>query len=65
MIDLVKHFFFLPGIINADRVIVQSEKMKQIYINEYIKSAKAYGLTGEHLDRKKLKKIVFIIFFLK
>lgn len=55
-IDQVKHFFFLPGIINADRVIVQSEKMKQIYINEYLKSAKESGLTGEHLDRKFLEK---------
>lgn len=55
-IDQVKHFFFLPGIINADRVIVQSEKMKQIYINEYLKSAKAFGLTGAHLDRKKLEE---------
>lgn len=55
-IDQVKHFFFLPGIINADRVIVQSEKMKQIYINEYLKGAKAFGLTGAHLDRKKLEE---------
>lgn len=55
-IDQVKHFFFLPGIINADRVIVQSEKMKQIYINEYLKSAKAFGLTGAHLDREKLEE---------
>ena len=46
-IDGIKHFCFLPGIINADNVIVQSEKMKQIYVNEYMKAAKSYGFQGE------------------
>lgn len=55
-IESVKHFLFLPGIVNADKVIVQSEKMKQIYINEYLKGAKALGLTGAHLDREKLEE---------
>lgn len=55
-IESVKHFLFLPGIVNADRVIVQSEKMKQIYINEYLKGAKASGFTGAHLDREKLEE---------
>lgn len=31
-IDSIKHFCTLPGIINADKVIVQSEDMRQIYI---------------------------------
>jgi len=53
-IEKMKHFCFMPGIINADKVIVQSEKMKQIYVNEYMKAAKANGLTGKHLDRKYL-----------
>lgn len=55
-IDNMKHFCFLPGTIWADKVIVQSEKMRQIYINEYIKSAKESGLSGEHVDRKKLEE---------
>lgn len=55
-IDNMKHFCFLPGTIWADKVIVQSEKMRQIYINEYIKAAKESGLSGEHVDRKKLEE---------
>lgn len=55
-IESVKHFLFLPGIVNADKVIVQSEKMKQIYINEYLKGAKALEHTGAHLDREKLEE---------
>ena len=52
----MKHFCFMPGIINADKVIVQSEDMKKIYIREYLKAAKKCGLTGKHLDRAYLDK---------
>lgn len=55
-IDGMKHFCFLPGTIFAHKVIVQSEKMRQIYINEYIKAAKKYGYPAEHLDRKMLEE---------
>lgn len=55
-IDGMKHFCFLPGTIYADQVIVQSENMRQIYINEYIKAAKEMGLGGEHVDRKFQEK---------
>ncbi|MGN0325887.1 MAG: hypothetical protein ACI4DW_06230 [Lachnospiraceae bacterium] len=55
-IDGMKHFCFLPGIIYSHKVIVQSENMRQIYINEYIKAAKESGLSGEHTDRKCLEK---------
>lgn len=55
-IDGMKHFCFTPGTIYANRVIVQSEKMRQIYINEYIKAAKEMGLAGEHIDRRFLEK---------
>ena len=55
-IDGMKHFCFLPGVVNADKVILQSEKMKQIYVNEYLKAAQAHGLGGYHLDRKKLEE---------
>lgn len=55
-IDGMKHFCFTPGVIYAHKVIVQSENMRQIYINEYIKEAKENGLSGEHIDRKYLEK---------
>lgn len=55
-IDKMKHFCFLPGIIFANKVIVQSENMRQIYINEFIKAAKENGLTGEYIDRSLLEK---------
>lgn len=55
-IENIKHFCFMPGIINADQVIVQSENMKKIYINEYLKAAKEHGLSGTHLDRTFLEK---------
>lgn len=55
-IDSFKHFCFLPGTIYSQQVIVQSEKMRQIYINEYIKAAKEMGLNGEHTDRTFLEK---------
>lgn len=54
-IDTMKHFCFLPGVIWADKVIVQSENMRQIYINEFIKAAESAGLPGEYTDRKKLE----------
>lgn len=53
-IDEIKHFCFLPGIINADRVIVQSENMRRIYISEYAKQAKLCGLGREHTDKDML-----------
>lgn len=55
-IDGMKHFCFLPGTVYANRVIVQSENMRQIYINEYIKAAKEIELGGEHVDRQFLEK---------
>ncbi len=55
-IDRMKHFCFTPGTIYADQVIVQSENMRQIYINEYMKAAKEMGLGGEHTDRKFLEQ---------
>lgn len=55
-IDGMKHFCFTPGTIYADQVVVQSENMRQIYINEYRKAAKEMGLGGEHVDRKFLER---------
>ncbi len=56
MVEQMKHFCFLPGIVNADKVVVQSENMKQIYVSEYLKAAKAHGLQGRHLDRAYLEQ---------
>lgn len=55
-IEKIKHFCFLPGIVNADKVIVQSEAIRQIYINEYLKAAKANHLQGNHVNRQKLEQ---------
>lgn len=52
-IDGFKHFCFLPGTIYAHKVIVQSESMRRIYINEYIKAAKPLGLP---VDRKVIEE---------
>lgn len=52
VIDGMKHFIAVSGMIYADRVIVQSEDMKKIYVNEYLKFARNIGLTGKHLERK-------------
>ncbi|MBD5489813.1 MAG: hypothetical protein HDR13_13665 [Lachnospiraceae bacterium] len=54
-VDHMKHFCFLPGVIWADKVIMQSEKMRQIYINEFVKAAKESGLPEEYTDRKRLE----------
>ena len=55
-VENVKHFCFLPGIINADKVIVQSEKMRKIYIESYIEEANSLGFPA---DRKKLEDKIF------
>ncbi len=48
-IEGMKHFCTVPGVFNADKVIVQSEDMKQVYIkvlldatNDHTQAARAY-----------------------
>lgn len=55
-VDGIKHFCFTPGTIFADKVIVQSEDMRQIYIEEYLKEAKNMRLpdTRKELEEKIL-----------
>lgn len=55
-IEHMKHFCYLPGTIYADKVIVQSEDMRQIYINEYRKAASERGIavSCESLEEKIL-----------
>lgn len=52
-VEGMRHFCYLPGTIYADKVIVQSEKMREIYINEFLKDAVNYGL---HVTRKSLEE---------
>ena len=51
-LDSMKHFCYLPGTIYADKVLLQSENIRKIYINEYKKAA---TLHGEAMDTKKLE----------
>lgn len=55
-IENMKHYCFLPGVIHADKVIVQSENIRRIYINEYVKAAEEAGMTVDEaaLDDKIL-----------
>ena len=55
-IEHMKHFCYLPGTIYANKVIVQSENIRQIYINEYIKAAAERGIvvSRESLEEKIL-----------
>ncbi|MCD8038941.1 MAG: CDP-glycerol glycerophosphotransferase family protein [Lachnospiraceae bacterium] len=55
-IDGMKHFIWLPGVVNADKVIVQSEKMAQIYRNEFRKAAIANGLPEQFISKAALEK---------
>ncbi len=52
-IENMKHFCFVPGTIYADKVVVQSEEMRQIYITEYLKEA---GQLNMPITRKEVEK---------
>ena len=54
--ERIKHFCFLPGIVYADRVIVESDAVKKIYVREYLKAATTSGLGGKHLDREYVEE---------
>lgn len=55
-IDFMKHFCFLPGTVYADKVIVQSEDMRQIYIEAYLEGARGMNMpvTRRDLEQKIL-----------
>lgn len=42
-IETMKHFCLLPGVLHATQVIVQSENMRQIYINELMAAFQERG----------------------
>lgn len=54
-VEKVKHFCFMPGVIVADKVILESEAVRQIYIDEYQKSARQCGFPPEYIDKKVLE----------
>ena len=56
VIDGMKHFCFLPGTMFAHTVVLESENMRQIYINEFEKEFKRQGLdiSREELEKKFL-----------
>ena len=60
-IEKIKHFCFLPGTIWAHKVIVQSENIRQIYINEYIKAVKKYGYSELNIDRNYLEEKILAL----
>ena len=55
-IDGMKHFIWTPGVIYSDKVILQSEKMKQIYIDELVKENREKELNNPQFERKYLEK---------
>lgn len=52
-IESMKHFCFLPGTVYANKVILQSENMRQIYINECMKE---WEKQGKKIDRLVLEE---------
>ena len=52
-VDAMKHFCFLPGTMYADQVILQSENMRQIYINEYLKAAENQKIKVSRAELEK------------
>lgn len=53
-VDKIAHFCACSGVLNADKVIVQSEAIRQIYINVLTDSMKAYGYTRNDWENKIL-----------
>ena len=52
-VENIRHFCLQPGVFNADKVILQSEAMRQVYMNEYIKVARAEGV---QVNKKQLEE---------
>lgn len=53
-VERMAHFCTCPGVLNADKVVVQSEDMRQIYINVLTESTKEYGYTKKDWEEKIL-----------
>lgn len=53
-VEAVKHFCTVPGVYNADKVIVQSEDMKQIYIKVLLDAAGSHSEEARQYWDKKI-----------
>lgn len=53
-IENISHFCTNPGVIYADKVIVQSEKMRQVYIKVMTKFMEGHGFTRKDWEEKIL-----------
>ncbi len=49
-VEKMRHFCVLPGTVNADKVIVESEEIRRIYINEFLRAAEAQDVRA--LEKK-------------
>lgn len=50
----IEHFCLLPGVLNADRVIVQSESMRKAYIQVLTKATKKQDLAKKYWEERIL-----------
>lgn len=55
-VEKVKQFCFMPGVIAADKVILESEAVRRIYIDEYQKIARQCGFPSEYIEKKVLEE---------
>ncbi len=53
-VEGISHFCTLPGVIYADKVIVQSENMRQVYIKVLTKFLEGHGYTRNDWEEKIL-----------
>lgn len=53
-VDNMAHFCTCSGVLNADKVVVQSEDMRQIYINVLTEYTKDYGYTRKDWEARIL-----------
>lgn len=53
-VEKMQHFCTVPGVFNADKVIVQSENMRQIYVNVLTEAAEGTGWGRAYWEEKIL-----------
>lgn len=53
VVEAMSHFCFLPGTLYADQVILQSENMRLIYIDEFMKAAERQNMK---VSRQEVEK---------
>lgn len=53
-VEKMQHFCTVPGVFNADKVIVQSENMRQIYVNVLTEAAEGTELGRAYWEEKIL-----------